>query len=69
MRVARTAGPAGGSCGGHERILVDADLRRRLCLAGVARVRDEYTLETMVERTLAVYEIARHRRRSIAEKP
>ena len=52
-----------------QRILEDADLRQRLRLAGVARVRDEYTLETMVERTLAVYEIARQRRRSIAEQP
>ena len=44
-----------------QRVLDDAGLRHRLRLAGVARVRDEYTLEKMVERTLAVYEVARRR--------
>ena len=44
-----------------QRVLVDADLRQRLRLGGLARVRAEYTLEQMVERTLAVYEIARQR--------
>ena len=50
-----------------QRVLDDAELWQRLRPAGVARVRDEYTLDKMVERTLAVYEIARQRRRSIAE--
>jgi glycosyltransferase involved in cell wall biosynthesis len=40
------------------RVLVDAELRQRLRRGGLARVRAEYTLERMVERTLAVYEIA-----------
>jgi len=44
-----------------QRVLVDADLRQRLRLGGPARVHAEYTLERMVERTLAVYEIARER--------
>jgi glycosyltransferase involved in cell wall biosynthesis len=42
-------------------VLTDADLRQRLCLGGQARVRAEYTLERMVERTLAVYDLARQR--------
>jgi glycosyltransferase involved in cell wall biosynthesis len=42
-------------------VLTEADLRERLSLGGQARVRAEYTLEQMVERTLAVYEIARER--------
>ena len=50
-----------------QRILDDADLWQRLRRAGLARVRDEYTLDKMVERTLAVYEIARQRQRSIAK--
>lgn len=44
-----------------QRVLLDADLRDRLRAGGLARVRAEYTLEQMVERTLAVYEIARER--------
>jgi glycosyltransferase involved in cell wall biosynthesis len=43
------------------RVLEDADLRQRLRLGGLARVRAEYTLEKMVQCTLAVYEIARER--------
>jgi glycosyltransferase involved in cell wall biosynthesis len=43
---------------GMQRVLVDAELRQRLRLGGLARVRAEYTLERMVERTLAVYEVA-----------
>jgi glycosyltransferase involved in cell wall biosynthesis len=46
---------------GMQRILVDPDLRQRLRLAGVARVRDGYSLETMVARTLSVYDVARRR--------
>jgi glycosyltransferase involved in cell wall biosynthesis len=42
------------------RILTDSDLRERLSLGGLERVRAEYTLERMVERTVAVYEIARN---------
>lgn len=44
-----------------QRILVDADLRQRLRRAGVERIRDRYTLATMVEQTLAVYDVARRR--------
>jgi glycosyltransferase involved in cell wall biosynthesis len=44
-----------------QRVLVDADLRHRLRRAGVERVRDGYTLQTMVEQTLSVYEVARRR--------
>jgi glycosyltransferase involved in cell wall biosynthesis len=43
------------------RVLDDATLRRRLSLGGLERVRAEYTLEQMVERTLAVYKTARER--------
>jgi glycogen(starch) synthase len=42
-------------------VLTDADLRERLRLGGQARVHAKFTLEQMVERTLAVYEIARER--------
>jgi glycosyltransferase involved in cell wall biosynthesis len=42
-------------------VLTDADLRERLRLGGQARVQAKFTLEQMVERTLAVYEIARER--------
>jgi glycosyltransferase involved in cell wall biosynthesis len=42
-------------------VLTDTDLRQRLGLGGQARVRAEYTLEQMVERTLAVYDVARER--------
>jgi glycosyltransferase involved in cell wall biosynthesis len=52
-----------------QRILEDADFQQRLSVAGVALVRHEYTLEKMVERTLAVYEIARQRQRSSAARP
>jgi glycosyltransferase involved in cell wall biosynthesis len=44
-----------------QRVLEDAALRERLGAGGLARVQAEYTLERMVERTLAVYEIARAR--------
>ena len=44
-----------------QRVLTEADLRERLCVGAQARVRAGYTLEQMVERTLAVYEIARER--------
>jgi glycosyltransferase involved in cell wall biosynthesis len=44
-----------------QRVLLDANLRQRLRRGGIARARAEYTLEKMVERTLAVYEIARER--------
>jgi glycosyltransferase involved in cell wall biosynthesis len=39
----------------------DEQLRRRLGKAGRRRVLEEYTIERMTERTLAVYEIARDR--------
>jgi glycosyltransferase involved in cell wall biosynthesis len=42
-------------------LLLHADLRERLGRGGLARIRAEYTLERMVERTLAVYEVARER--------
>ena len=42
-------------------VLTQPDLRQRLRVGGRARVLAEYTLEQMVERTLAVYEIARER--------
>jgi len=38
-----------------ERLLQDRGLRERLAAAGPQRVRAEYTLEAMIERTLAVY--------------
>jgi glycosyltransferase involved in cell wall biosynthesis len=44
-----------------QRVLADADLQRRLSLGGLARIRSEYTLETMVDRTLGVYQFARER--------
>jgi glycosyltransferase involved in cell wall biosynthesis len=44
-----------------QRVLLDVNLGRRLRRGGLARVRAEYTLERMIERTLAVYEIARER--------
>jgi glycosyltransferase involved in cell wall biosynthesis len=47
--------------GAMVRILGDAELAQRLRLAGLARVHAEYTLEKMVERTVAVYEVARER--------
>lgn len=39
----------------------DVELRRRLAAAGLARVEAAYTLERMVERTCAVYELALRR--------
>jgi glycosyltransferase involved in cell wall biosynthesis len=42
-------------------LLNDAQLRRRLGEAARLRVLEEYTIERMTERTLAVYEIARAR--------
>jgi len=42
-------------------LLGDADARRRIGDAARARVEQEYTIERMVERTLAIYEIARRR--------
>ena len=42
-------------------LLSDAQLRRRLGEAARRRVLEEYTIERMTERTVAVYEIARHR--------
>jgi glycosyltransferase involved in cell wall biosynthesis len=42
-------------------LLGDPDARRRIGEAARARVEQEYTIERMVERTLAVYEIARRR--------
>jgi glycosyltransferase involved in cell wall biosynthesis len=42
-----------------QRVLHDVNLRRMLRRGGLARVRSEYTLEQMVERTVAVYESAR----------
>jgi glycosyltransferase involved in cell wall biosynthesis len=42
-------------------IAEDEQLRRRLGIAGRKRVLAEYTLERMIERTLAVYEVARAR--------
>lgn len=44
-----------------QRVLLDVTLRERLQRGGLARVRSEYTLEQMVERTLAVYDVARRR--------
>jgi glycosyltransferase involved in cell wall biosynthesis len=43
------------------RLLVDGDARRRIGRAGRDRVLAEYTLDRMVERTLAVYDLARNR--------
>jgi glycosyltransferase involved in cell wall biosynthesis len=42
-----------------ERLLSDKDLRARMGAAARARVESEYTVEKMVDRTLAVYERAR----------
>ena len=42
-------------------LLNDAELRRRLGEAARLRVLEEYTIERMTERTLAVYKIARDR--------
>jgi glycosyltransferase involved in cell wall biosynthesis len=44
-----------------QRVLHDVNLRRMLRRGGLARVHAEYTLEQMIERTVAVYEIARER--------
>jgi glycosyltransferase involved in cell wall biosynthesis len=42
-------------------VLGDAGLRSRLAAGALARAREEYTLEGMVDRTLAVYETAQAR--------
>lgn len=42
-------------------LLADAAARRRMGEAARRRVEEEYTIELMVERTLAIYEIARRR--------
>jgi glycosyltransferase involved in cell wall biosynthesis len=42
-------------------LLADAATRRRMGEAARRRVEEEYTIELMVERTLAIYEIARRR--------
>jgi glycosyltransferase involved in cell wall biosynthesis len=52
-----------------QRVLADAHLRQRLSLGGLARVRAKYTLDQMVEHTLAVYGIARERLATGAEAP
>ena len=50
-----------------QRLLSEPDLRERLGRGGLARVHAEYTLEQMVERTVAVYEVARRRLASSAD--
>ncbi len=45
-----------------ERLLADGELRRSIGEAARQRILDEYTLETMVERTVKVYERAIERR-------
>jgi glycosyltransferase involved in cell wall biosynthesis len=50
-----------GLAASMQRVLIEPGLQERLRIGGQARVRAEYTLERMVERTLAVYQIARER--------
>lgn len=49
-------GDAKALAGAIIRLLSDADLRRRLAQAGQARVRSEFTIDRIVDRTLAIYE-------------
>ncbi|MEX2556596.1 MAG: glycosyltransferase [Actinomycetota bacterium] len=59
-----TAGDPESLASAMEHLLRDAKLWERLSRSGLARVRGEYTLEAMIERTVAVYEIASKRLRS-----
>ena len=45
-------------------LAADPELRRRLGEASRQRILDEFTLERMIERTVDVYEIARHAQRA-----
>jgi glycosyltransferase involved in cell wall biosynthesis len=59
-----TRGSAKALAEAVETLLSDADLRRRMGAAARERVLEEYTIERMTERTVAVYEAAINKPRS-----